>query len=68
MDIIAEEMAQIGAQQIMLPIMHPAEIWQRSGRLDTMSEIMFRLTDRTDAQVVLGNTNWPGRCSLSTAR
>jgi prolyl-tRNA synthetase len=55
--IIREEMDRIGAQELLLPTMHPAEIWQRSGRWDTMAEVMFRLTDHKGAVDVLSVTN-----------
>ena len=56
-DIIREEMNSIGGQEVLLPIMHPAEIWQRSGRWEVMGEEMFRLTDRKGARLALGMTH-----------
>jgi prolyl-tRNA synthetase len=55
-DIIREEMNAIGAQEFLLPAMHPAEIWERSGRLGTV-DVMFRLKDRKGADMVLGFTH-----------
>jgi prolyl-tRNA synthetase family II len=55
-DIIREEMNAIGAQEFLLPCMHPAEIWERSGRLGTV-DVMFRLKDRKGADLVLGFTH-----------
>jgi prolyl-tRNA synthetase len=57
MDIIRQEMDRIGAQEMLAPTMHPAEVWQRSGRWDTMSDVMFRLTDHKGAVNVLGVTH-----------
>ncbi|MFJ9838928.1 proline--tRNA ligase [Kitasatospora sp. NPDC101155] len=57
MDIIREEMTAIGAQEFVLPAMHPAEIWQRSGRWEVMGEEMFRLKDRKGADLALGMTH-----------
>jgi prolyl-tRNA synthetase len=54
--IIREEMNAIGAQEFLLPCMHPAEIWARSGRLGHV-DVMFRLKDRKDADMVLGFTH-----------
>jgi prolyl-tRNA synthetase len=51
--VIREEMNRIGAQEVLMPTVHPAEVWQRSGRLDVMGEEMFRLRDRKDADLVL---------------
>ena len=49
-EIIRQEMNRIGAQEVLLPTMHPAEIWERSGRWEIMGEEMFRLTDRKGAR------------------
>jgi prolyl-tRNA synthetase len=55
--IIREELNRIGAQELMLPTMHPAEVWQRTGRWEVMGEEMFRLRDRKGADVALGMTH-----------
>ncbi len=55
--IIRQEMNAIGAQEVLLPTMHPAEIWRRSGRWEVMGEEMFRLTDRKGAELALGMTH-----------
>lgn len=57
MDVIREEMTAIGAQEFVLPALHPAEIWQRSGRWEVMGEEMFRLRDRKGADLALGMTH-----------
>src|ERR1700723_1408779 len=56
MAVIREEMNAIGAQEFLLPSMHPASIWEKTGRLDVMGEEMFRLKDRKGADMVLGVT------------
>jgi len=55
--IIREEMDRIGAQEILMPVMHPAEPWQRSGRWDLMGDEMFRLKDRRGTDLALGMTH-----------
>jgi prolyl-tRNA synthetase len=55
--IIREEMNRIGAQEILMPVMHPAEPWQKSGRWAVMGEEMFRLKDRRGADLALGMTH-----------
>jgi prolyl-tRNA synthetase len=55
--IIREEMNRIGAQEILMPVMHPAELWQLSGRWDVMGDEMFRLKDRKGASLALGMTH-----------
>jgi prolyl-tRNA synthetase len=56
-EVIREEMNRVGAQEFLLPCMHPASIWERSGRLAVMGEEMFRLRDRKGADMVLAMTN-----------
>ncbi len=55
--IIRQEMNAIGGQEINLPILHPAEIWQQSGRWYEIGDEMFRLQDRTKRDMVLGMTH-----------
>jgi prolyl-tRNA synthetase len=55
--IIREEMNGIGAQEILMPVMHPAELWQTSGRWEVMGEEMFRLKDRKGSDLALGMTH-----------
>ena len=55
--IVREEMERIGAQEFLLPALHPAEIWKESGRWEEMGEAMFRLRDRKQAELCLGMTH-----------
>ncbi|HIG25393.1 MAG TPA: proline--tRNA ligase [Acidimicrobiia bacterium] len=55
--IIRQEMDAIGGQEFFLPAMHPADLWQKSGRWETMGDEMFRLTDRKGAELALGMTH-----------
>lgn len=57
MAIVREELNRIGGQEFLLPAMHPAEIWRRSGRWEVMGSEMFRLRDRKDAELALGMTH-----------
>jgi prolyl-tRNA synthetase len=54
--IIREEMNAIGGQEMLLPTLHPAEIWRKSGRYELMGDNLFKLRDRKDADQVLGMT------------
>src|SRR5918996_382981 len=54
--IIREEMNAIGGQEITMPVIHPADIWQKSGRWDGIPE-MFKLKDRWGRDMVLGMTH-----------
>jgi prolyl-tRNA synthetase len=55
--IVREEMDAIGAQEMLLPALHPAELWQESGRWDVMGDNMFRLKDRFGRLLCLGMTH-----------
>jgi prolyl-tRNA synthetase len=55
--IIREEMNAIGGQEINMPLLHPAEIWQQTGRWYDIGDEMFRLKDRTKRDMVLGMTH-----------
>ncbi|HSB42715.1 MAG TPA: proline--tRNA ligase [Methylomirabilota bacterium] len=55
--IIREEMNRIGGQEITMPVLHPAEIWQQSGRWDAIGGEMFRLQDRNGRDMCLGMTH-----------
>src|SRR5438876_7510715 len=55
--IIREELDRIGAQEFFLPALHPAEVWQESGRWESMGQNMFRLKDRANRDMCLGMTH-----------
>ncbi|MGE4427360.1 MAG: proline--tRNA ligase [Solirubrobacteraceae bacterium] len=55
--IIREEMERIGSQEVLMPLLQPAELWRRSGRYDAVGDEMFRLADRRDADMVLAMTH-----------
>ncbi len=52
--IIREEYASVGAQEFLLPSLHPAELWQETGRWRDMGEILFRAKDRAGRELCLG--------------
>jgi prolyl-tRNA synthetase len=55
--IIREEMNAIGGQEITMPVLHPADIWQQSGRWSAIGAEMFRLKDRYGRDLCLGMTH-----------
>ena len=55
--IVRQEMDAIGGQEMYLPGLNPAEIWQESGRWDIMGDNMFRLKDRSGHDLCLGMTH-----------
>ena len=56
-EIIREEMDAAGGQEISMPILQPAEIWQESGRWPVYGAEMVRVTDRHGRQFCLGPTH-----------
>lgn len=56
-NIVREEMNRTGSQEILMPIVQPAEIWQESGRWGVYGEEMFRLKDRHGHDFCLGPTH-----------
>jgi len=64
--IIRQEMGAIGAQEFYLPELHPAEIWQQSGRWELMGDNMFRLRDRWGRQMCLGMTEEEVMASIAS--
>lgn len=57
MAIIREEMNKAGGQEILLPIIQPAELWYESNRWNDYGEEMFKLKDRNNRQFCLGPTH-----------
>ncbi len=55
--VIREEMDRAGGQEVMLPTIQPAELWERSGRAAGMGDVLFRLEDRRQRPLVLGPTH-----------
>jgi prolyl-tRNA synthetase len=54
--IVREEMDRAGAQEILMPIAQPLELWQRSGRDKAYGPLMFRLVDRKETGYCLSPT------------
>ncbi|MFH1098215.1 MAG: proline--tRNA ligase [Candidatus Desantisbacteria bacterium] len=55
--IIREEMDAIGCQEVLLPALTPAHLWQETGRWDAYGDDMFRLNDRKGSKFALGPTH-----------
>lgn len=55
--IIREEMDAAGAQELLMPALHPLELWEESGRAETMREILMRVTIGDNRTLVLGPTH-----------
>jgi prolyl-tRNA synthetase len=55
--IVRQEMERIGAQEFLLPVLQPAEVWKGTGRWEAIGDEMFRLRDRHGADLCLGMTH-----------
>lgn len=55
--IVREEMQHIGAQEVLMPMTQPAELWQTTGRFDDYGPELLRFKDRHDRDFVLGPTH-----------
>jgi prolyl-tRNA synthetase len=55
--IVREEMDRAGALEILMPALHPQEIWDLTGRFEVLKDVMFKITDRQNRAMVLGPTH-----------
>ena len=55
--IIREEMDAAGGQEIRMPILHPQELWELTGRAAALGPVLFRLQDRRERPLVLAATH-----------
>src|SRR3989441_3481443 len=55
--IVREEMDRAGAMEVLMPALQPPEIWQQSGRYQTMRDVLFKLHDRAKREWLLGPTH-----------
>jgi len=57
MDIIKEEMNNIGGQEVFLPTLQPKELWEKSDRWEHIDPPLFKLKDRHEKELGLGSTH-----------
>ena len=55
--IINEEMNAIGARELLLPSLHPIELWKQTGRDETLKDVMIQFKDKKCRQMCLGPTH-----------
>ncbi len=55
--IIREEMEAIGGQEVLLPVVMPASLWEESGRYSSVGNELLRFEDRSNSPLVLGMTH-----------
>lgn len=56
-DIMREELNKTGAQEILMPLLHPKSIWNETGRWDKADEVMYKLRDKRDKDFALSFTH-----------
>ncbi len=55
-DIVRKHMNDAGAQEVLMPILHPLELWQETNRTTSVSFELMKITDRREAEFALGGT------------
>ncbi len=55
--IVREEMDLKGAQEILMPAIHPPELWKKTGRYDILGDVLIRFKDRHGREFALGPTH-----------
>jgi len=55
--IVREEMNRVGGQEVQMPVLHPGELYEETGRLANFGEILFKLNDRRQRLYALGPTH-----------
>src|SRR5512137_3127701 len=55
--IVREELDRIGCQELMMPALHPIELWEKTNRHLAMGQIVFRIVDRRERELFLGPTH-----------
>lgn len=55
--IIREELDKVGGQELMMPVLQPFELWEKTGRHQSFGESLFTLTDRRGRKLCLGPTH-----------
>lgn len=56
-NVVREEMDRSGALEVLLPVLQPAELWERTGRRQVVGKELMRMKDRHDRDLVLGGTH-----------
>jgi prolyl-tRNA synthetase len=56
-NIVRDEMDKAGGQELSMPVLQPNELWQTSGRDQSMSDVLFQIYDRRERKLMLGPTH-----------
>ncbi|MDD5729489.1 MAG: proline--tRNA ligase, partial [Victivallales bacterium] len=63
--IIRDEMNKIDGQEILMPVVLPAELWEESGRYESVGQELLRFTDRNGKRMLLAMTHEEAVCQLA---
>jgi prolyl-tRNA synthetase len=55
--VVREELAKTGAQELLMPLLHPREVWDQTGRWDKAKDVMFQLKSGNDREFALSFTH-----------
>ena len=64
-NIIREEMDAVDSQEILMPVVNPAEIWEESGRYQAVDQSLLRFKDRNQKDMVLAMTHEEAVCHMA---
>ena len=56
-EIIREEMNRVDGQEVLMPVVLPADLWQESGRYESVGDELLRFKDRNDKPMLLAMTH-----------
>src|SRR5260221_7660243 len=56
-EIVRQEMDRAGAVELLMPSLHPPDLWKETGRFDLFGDTLMKVTDRRGAVNVLGPTH-----------
>ncbi len=65
--ILREEMNRLGGQEMSMPVVHPGELWKRTGRWDSIDETLLRFQDRRGRDMVLALSHEEVVAELATS-
>ncbi|HBJ96446.1 MAG TPA: proline--tRNA ligase, partial [Lentisphaeria bacterium] len=55
--IVRDEMNKVGGQEVLMPVVLPADLWQESGRYESVGAELLRFKDRNGKDMLLGMTH-----------
>lgn len=63
--ILRQEMDRVDGQEVTMPVVLPGELWEESGRYDTVGDELLRFTDRNGKKMLLGMTHEEAACHIA---